>query len=315
MSGNTRSFTARKGEKARNLAALRRACVQWRQNDDVFSRLQRRLATTLSLETLIGLFADEVMSLVPFDHLIYRHQIGTQEFIYASGMGGPHRCDYKLTLEGINYGGLTLSRRVRFAEEELEMLEQLLGVAICPIRNACQYASVQQAALTDSLTGIPNKRALDEALARECSRGDRHGDTCTLILCDLDHFKQINDNHGHVVGDHILKAVAQELRKATRNCDELYRFGGEEFAIVLPHTDQDQAHQVAERIREFIATIRVNCGETDVCTSASFGLAMRFRDENPDQWVARADHTLYGAKRAGRNCTRVADAIGASPKS
>ncbi len=313
MPENTRSFLARKGEKARNLAALRRACVQWRQNDDVFARLQGRLATTLSLETLIAIFADEVSSLVPFDQLIYRHQIGQQEFVYASGLGGPHRCDYKLSLEGINYGGLTLSRRLRFAEEELEILEHLLGVAICPIRNACRYASVQQAALTDSLTGIPNKRALDEALARECSRGERHGDTCSLILCDLDHFKQVNDNYGHVVGDHILKAVAQELRKATRNCDELYRFGGEEFAVLLPHTDQDQAYQVAERIRKFINTIRVNCGESDVQTSASLGIAMRLKDENPDHWVARADHILYCAKRAGRNCTRLADAVAAKP--
>ena len=313
MAGNTRSFIARKGEKARNLAALRRACIQWRQSDDVFTRIQRRVATTLSLETLIAIFAEEVAPLVPFDQLVYRHQIDQKEFVYASGMGGPHRCDYKLTLEGINYGGLTLSRRVRFAEEELEMLEQLLGLVICPIRNACQYALVQQAALTDALTGIPNKRALDEALARECSRGDRHGDTCTLILCDLDHFKQINDTYGHVVGDHILKAVAQELRKATRNCDELYRFGGEEFAVLLPQTNQEQAYQVAERIREFIATIRVNCGDVDVTTSASLGVAMRLRDESADQWVARADHTLYRAKRTGRNCTRLAATVGTGP--
>lgn len=313
MSGNTRTFADRKGDKSRNLAALRRVSNQWRQSDDVITRLQRRLATTLALETLIAIWAEEVAPLVPFDHLVYRHQIGAQEFVYASGMGGPHRCDYKLTLEGVNYGGLTISRRVRFAEEELEVLEQLLGVAICPIRNACQYAVVQQAALTDALTGIPNKRALDEALLRECYRGDRHGDACSLILCDLDHFKRVNDTYGHVVGDHILKAVAQELRKATRNCDELYRFGGEEFAVLLPHTSQGQAMRVGERIREFIGTIRVTCGETDVCTTASLGIATRLDNESSDQWVARTDGSLYRAKRAGRNCIRTADAIGVTP--
>lgn len=309
MSGTTTPFVARNSDQPRKLAELRKASTQWHQADDVFTRLCRRMTTSLSLETLVAIFADELAHIVSYDHLVYRHQIGSQELVYASGMGGQHRCDYRLNLEGTNYGGLTLTRRIRFTEAELEAIEHLLGAAICPIRNACQYATVQQAALTDALTQIPNKRALDEALARECHIGDRHGDSSSLILCDLDHFKMVNDNHGHVIGDHILQAVARELAKATRNSDSIYRFGGEEFAIILPHTGEAEARGVADRIREFVATVVVNCGDTNVATTASAGIAMRQSGETPTKWLARADEALYRAKDQGRNCTRVAEFI------
>lgn len=308
MSGTT-TPTARKHESARNLTAIRKAGEQWRQADDPYTRACRRMATSLSLETLIAIFAEELAALVSYDQLTYRHQLGNQDFVYAMGMGGQHRCDYRLTLEGINYGGLTLSRRLRFAEEELAAIEQMLSIAICPIRNACCYASVQQTALTDSLTNIPNKRALDEALSRECHLGDRHGNSCSLILCDLDNFKRVNDTYGHIVGDHILKAAALELVKATRNSDCIFRFGGEEFAITLPHTPEAKAWKVAERIREFIAAIKVNCGGKDVRVTASSGIAMHQQGETPDQWLARADEALYRAKAQGRNCSRVASSV------
>lgn len=309
MAGTTTPFVAPKTDGQPNLAALRKISEQWRQNDDAYTRLCRRMATTLSLETLIAIFAEELAQLVGYDQLTYRHQVGHQEFVFASGMGGRHRCDYRLSLEGTNYGGLTLSRRRRFAEEELAAIEQMLSVAICPIRNACQFAQVQQAALTDALTHVPNKRALDEALSRESHLGDRHQQACTLILCDLDHFKKVNDTYGHVIGDHILKATAKELVRATRNSDAVFRFGGEEFAILLPHTEEAEARKVAERIRQYISGIMVNCGEHQVATTASAGIATRMAGETSDQWVARADEALYRAKAQGRNCTRVADRI------
>lgn len=309
MAGTTTPFVARSIDGQPNLAALRKISEQWRESDDAYTRLCRRMATSLSLETLIGIFAEELAQLVSYDQLTYRHQIGHQEFVYANGMGGRHRCDYRLSLEGVCYGGLTLSRRRRFAEEELAAIEQMLSVAICPIRNACQFAQVQQAALTDALTEVPNKRALDEALTRESHLGDRHHHACSLILCDLDHFKKVNDTYGHVIGDHILKATAKELVRATRNSDAVYRFGGEEFAILLPHTEEAEARKVAERIRRFIGEILVSCGDQLVATTASAGVATRMAGETSDQWVARADEALYRAKAQGRNCTRVSERI------
>ena len=291
--------------QTQKLATLLQTHKNWSESPDVLTRLTRRLSTTLSLETQMGILAEELATAVPFDCMTYRHRITARDFVYATGMGGPHRCEYRLNLEGQYYGMLTFSRRKRFSEKELEGIELVLGAAICPIRNACQFIAVEQAALTDALTGIPNKRALDDSLARATSLGERHGQSQSLILCDLDHFKHINDQYGHVVGDHVLQQAAQELQKALRSSDEVYRFGGEEFAVLLPHTDEADARNVADRIRQFVGTIRVNCGDTTISVTTSCGVAMRTSEERADQWLARADEALYRAKADGRNCTRV----------
>ncbi|HAU17865.1 MAG TPA: GGDEF domain-containing protein, partial [Marinobacter adhaerens] len=243
------------------LAALRQAHKDWNNTPDVLTRLTRRLSTTLSLEQQLAILAEELVAIVPFSALNYRHRIGKQDFVYATGMGGPHRCEYRLSLEGVNYGTLVLQRRQRFSEQELEGVEMVLSAAICPIRNACQYVAIEQASLTDSLTGIPNKRALDDALQRSSLLSERHGEPYSLVLCDLDHFKTVNDTHGHVVGDHLLQLAACEIEKSIRTSDSVYRFGGEEFAILLPHTSEQDARDVAERVREAIAAIRVDGGE------------------------------------------------------
>lgn len=291
------------------LATLAQMHKNWSESPDVLTRLTRRLSTTLSLEMQMGILAEEINSVVPYDCLTYRHQIGSRDFVYATGIGGPHRCDYRLNLEGQFYGSLTLSRRKRFSEKELEGIELILSAAICPIRNACMYIAVEQAALTDALTGIPNKRAMDDALARATSLGNRHGQENSLILCDLDHFKAINDQHGHIIGDHVLQLAARELQKAIRTSDEVYRYGGEEFAILLSQTSEADARAVAERIHRFMETICVNCGDSTIAVTISCGVAMRLQDENSEQWLARADEALYRAKANGRNCTRVSAAI------
>lgn len=296
-------------QTTQKLATLVQTHKNWNESPDVLTRLTRRLSTTLSLATQMGIIAEEMASVIPFDSMTYRHQIASKDFVYATGIGGPHRCDYRLNLEGQCYGSLTFSRRRRFTERELEGLELILGAAICPVRNACQYLAVEQAALTDPLTGIPNKRAMNDALARATSLGSRHGLQNSLILCDLDHFKAINDKYGHVIGDRVLQLAAQELQKAIRTSDEVYRFGGEEFAILLPQTSEADARAVADRIRQFITTIQVRCGEATVAVTTSCGVAMGLPDEDPKQWLARADEALYRAKDNGRNCTRVFAAI------
>lgn len=296
-------------QTTQKLATLMQTHKNWIQSPDVLTRLTRRLSTSLSLTTQMGIIAEEIVSVIPFDCMTYRHQIASRDFVYATGIGGPHRCDYRLNLEGQFYGSLTFSRKRRFTEKELEGLELMISAAICPVRNACQYLTVEQAALTDPLTGIPNKRAMNDALARASSLGNRHGQQNSLILCDLDHFKCINDQYGHVVGDHVLQLAAKELQNAIRTSDEVYRFGGEEFAIILPQTNEADARAVADRIRQFISTIRVDCGESTIAVTTSCGVAMRLPEEDSKQWLARADGALYRAKDSGRDCTRVFAAI------
>lgn len=303
---------ARLGDSANQLAIIRQATADWQQNSNPFTVLSRRMATSLVLEELIAIFTEVLETLVRFDQLTYRHRIGKQDLVFRSGLGGQHRCEYRLSLQGEHYGELTLARRHRFDEVELTAIEQMLAIAICPIRNACQYAVIEQATLTDSLTSAPNKRALDLALSQACSVAERHRENYSLIICDLDHFKQVNDTYGHVIGDHLLKAAAREIELAVRSSDQSYRFGGEEFAVLLPHTEEKDAQVVAERIRRRIAKLTVDCGDDDVTVTVSAGVATRQRNESPEQWLARADEALYRAKSCGRNCTSIASRIARS---
>lgn len=293
----------------RKLAALIQAHQDWLSETNPLTRLVRRLSATLSLETQLGILAEELAETIRFDALNYRHRIARQDFVFATGMGGPHRCEYRLTLEGMNCGTLILHRRQKFLEEELQAIETIIGVAICSLRNACQHASIEQAALTDSLTNIPNKRAMHEALQRSAQLADRHDKHYSLILCDLDHFKTINDCHGHIVGDHLLQMTAESIERTLRISDSVYRFGGEEFAVLLPHTGVQAASEVADRIRQSVSSIRVDCGDSNLSVTASCGVAMHITGETSEQWLARADEAMYRAKQQGRNCTRIFAAI------
>jgi diguanylate cyclase (GGDEF)-like protein len=166
-------------------------------------------------------------------------------------------------------------------------------------------------ALTDTLTGVPNRRALDEDLGRICHLANRHNESHSLILVDLDHFKAVNDTHGHLIGDQVLRMSADGLTRTLRNSDRVYRFGGEEFAVLLPHTDAPHAREAAERIRLALASLALDrLVGAPLCITASCGVATHLAGEGPEQWLARADEALYRAKQAGRNQTRVFPAIG-----
>jgi diguanylate cyclase (GGDEF)-like protein len=295
-------FTAPQPQK---LAELRQSFEQWNCEPGILNRLLRRLSATLKLDEQLTILAEEMVQIVPFDAFQYRHQLARQEFVFATGMGGPHRCEYRLNLEDENFGTLSLHRRTRFSNDELQAVEMLISAAIFPVRNACQFSAMKQASLTDSLTGIGNKRAMNEALQKAQLVADRHNETYSLILCDLDHFKTINDSCGHVTGDIVLMRVTEVLEFIVRSSDSVYRFGGEEFAVLLPHTDQCAAVDVAERIRSAIEALKIDCGRHSVAVTTSCGVALHRAGENSGQWLARADEALYRAKDQGRNCTRV----------
>jgi diguanylate cyclase (GGDEF)-like protein/PAS domain S-box-containing protein len=163
--------------------------------------------------------------------------------------------------------------------------------------------TLQALATTDSLTGLVNRRQLFTGLQREISRAQRHATPLALVMLDIDHFKNINDTWGHSAGDDMLKAIADVCRRVTRGEDIVARLGGEEFAIVMPMTDKEEALRLAERLRQRIGelTLVSAAGENIQCT-ASFGVAVLGAGDSPDQLLARADAALYRAKRAGRNC-------------
>ena len=156
----------------------------------------------------------------------------------------------------------------------------------------------------DPLTDLPNRRTFDSVLAREVDRVARSGEQALLLMIDIDHFKRVNDNFGHRAGDLVLKAVARELVKAIRPMDLAARFGGEEFAIILPNCSAAFGQQVAERIRRRVEAVRVpHLPTQDLQVTLSIGgaYAPQWVRSMPALWTERADQLLYQAKNSGRN--------------
>jgi len=163
----------------------------------------------------------------------------------------------------------------------------------------------EKGALLDELTGLYNRRYFNDAISREVERFKRFGQRFSLIMLDVDHFKRFNDTYGHLAGDDALKAVAQALQHTARSFDHVVRYGGEEFALILPHTDSTQAFAAAERMRQAVASSPVAINGRPVSVTASLGAATFPEDAiNARDLVARADEALYDAKRTrNTSCT------------
>ena len=159
-----------------------------------------------------------------------------------------------------------------------------------------------QSSRTDALTGVGNRMRLDEELALLFTRALRYGHKCALGICDVDHFKAYNDRFGHVAGDEALRAVANALRTRVRSDDVVFRYGGEEFVVVLIEQTLQEAEGAMERLRLAVESLGISAAHDGVVT-VSVGVAELdvTRDENAVAWVARADEALYEAKARGRN--------------
>jgi diguanylate cyclase (GGDEF)-like protein len=193
--------------------------------------------------------------------------------------------------------GARIERRV------IATMERYAGHAALAMRNANLLARVQQMAVTDGLTQLANRRAFDRSLDRELSRAARTDGRLSIVLLDIDHFKLLNDNHGHVVGDTVLKQIAHALQMCGREYDTIARYGGEEFAAVLPGCSSGLALQVAERLRR-----AVQDAASDVKVTASAGVATYPYDGiDVAGLLNAADQALYASKRAGRNQVRSAE--------
>lgn len=161
--------------------------------------------------------------------------------------------------------------------------------------------TLEHAALTDGLTGMQNRRFFDDALREYIEEFRKIDKPVGLMILDLDHFKAVNDTHGHDVGDQVLKAVASCLMDMTRYHDVVARLGGEEFAVVAPNMDETLLTKLAERIRKAIAGLVIVSGNVRLKVTTSVGLAVWDRQESAEQFYRRADKHLYEAKRLGRN--------------
>jgi diguanylate cyclase (GGDEF)-like protein len=196
----------------------------------------------------------------------------------------------------------TLESRRLYAR--LDLAYQELGTKNTALVEA--NGRLQMLATTDPLTELPNQRVMVATLDLEFERGRRYGRRLSVLFIDLDHFKQVNDEYGHLAGDSVLQEVSAVIRGALRSVDTLGRWGGEEFVVVLPEVDSNGALIVAERIREAVAEHRFSSAPCRL--TASIGVASYPDDaESRTKLIDAADRAMYAAKRLGRNHSRTAD--------
>ncbi len=190
-----------------------------------------------------------------------------------------------------------------FSDDDVEALSALAVQAGVAIENARLHRVVERQAVTDALTGLANRRQFYEVLGREYERAQRFGQPVSLILLDIDDFKQINDSRGHLAGDAVLHSVAATLSEVIREIDLAARYGGEEFAVLLPQTGPDGAANLAERLRSEIAARSIRFGTDEITgVTASFGVAAGpVNEQTQIDLIASADAALYQAKREGKD--------------
>jgi len=207
-------------------------------------------------------------------------------------------------IEGIREG----SGSRAFKKTDVALLDSLALPIASALANAVRIAEAERLSQTDDLTKLHNARYLRQFLLNEIRRARRYGSSVAALFLDLDDFKQINDEHGHLVGSHVLMEMAAVILSSIRDTDAVARYGGDEFVIVLPDTGTELAGQVAERIRQKIIRHIFNGGRRlQLALTASFGVAAFPKHaSSPQQLIACADTAMYEAKAANKNCVRFA---------
>jgi diguanylate cyclase len=210
-------------------------------------------------------------------------------------------------LESIQPSDSSAGDKVSVALQEILAANQKLQARLADAEKKIQVQAEelrtqQSEARTDSLTRLANRRAFDDAIEKGMTRFNKEGKPLSLMLFDVDHFKQFNDTYGHQAGDEVLRQVANTLSKTAKTSDLACRYGGEEFGLVMPNTTITQARVAAERIREAIEGTKVSFEGKSLSVTASMGVAEVFKGEDSGRLIRRSDEAIYCAKGAGRNC-------------
>jgi diguanylate cyclase (GGDEF)-like protein len=266
-------------------------------------RLTQALQMSLDPAEIISLFFHQIQPFIQMSGVVFKSANSKDDS--RVGRESLHHCDYRLTTDEGHLGEVIFSRSKRFSEKELMRIEQLLSALVYPLRNAVRYQTAMRLALLDPLTLVGNRAALNNNLKRELQLASRQNQQLSLLMIDVDYFKKINDDYGHHRGDLILCDIAKTIQSVCRSTDSIFRYGGEEFVVLLSNTHSVGAEIIAERIRQQIAGTQMLYSGVSISTTVSIGISTYNGEHNEDidTLFERADKALYSAKQSGRNRT------------
>jgi two-component system cell cycle response regulator len=216
---------------------------------------------------------------------------------------GTHAQDMSSAVRALRLGAHDyLTKPPASADEVILTVERAVEKKRLRDENRRLLRELESLSRTDALTSLPNRRCFDQALAQEFARARRYGTALGVVMLDIDHFKTINDTHGHPKGDEVLRAFAHIVAGELREVDTFFRYGGEEFVVLLPHANLKGTMIVAERLVKAVGAAPVRAGSTTIPVTTSAGVAaLTTADADGPSLVTRADAALYEAKRSGRN--------------
>ena len=263
-------------------------------------KLTSLLQTTIELEPLFELFFGQLQHLIKLSSCQFQNT--DRNILVKLGSAATHTCDYSLTIQQQYLGNITFSRKQRFSNDELAQLETLLGTLVYPLRNAMVYHDAINQAMSDPLTGLGNRGALESALEHQWQMAQRYEQDLGILMIDIDHFKAVNDRYGHDIGDYVIKKVAEAINSTTRQTDLTFRYGGEEFLVLLNKTDPTGSASIAERIRKNIEALQlVDANNHVINVTASIGGTHLHPGVDKATLIKEADKALYLSKESGRN--------------
>jgi diguanylate cyclase (GGDEF)-like protein len=291
------AFNAMAGQLQARLDEL---ALQRRRLEESISRFGTALSATHDRPQLLDLVAQTAMEATAASGAVVLTETG--EIVEVGDISaGSGQLELPLAVGSRPFGTVVVFGD-RVGDEEAEAARSLVAHAAVALENARLHGVLESQALADALTGLPNRRRSEDVLRTEVARAERYELPLSVVMCDLDDFKDANDTYGHSVGDLLLQEFADVLRATLRDVDLPGRWGGEEFLLVLPGVDLAGAAQAAERIRErFEATRVATRTHGAIAATASFGAAELAAGQSAADLVEAADQALYAAKRAGKN--------------
>ena len=270
--------------------------------DELYKSFIQHADLSRDVIDIVARFRDEVVELQDFIEESGENALGHNKALsdlnikMQEGGGAPN------DVEDILKGVFAIAKSMRTENKNLESrLADSAGEIAALQRNV---ELVQAEAQKDALTGVANRGEFDRVLKKQITEAKETGDPFALVMADIDHFKQFNDTWGHQTGDQVLRLVAEVMDANLKGQDLLSRYGGEEFAMILPETKIENAEMLANRIREAVESRRLQkrrTGEDLGVITLSMGIARHVEEDDPESMVERADECLYAAKRTGRN--------------